>query len=265
MKKIIFIGNINNALNKEVLTTLNKEYNVQLFNGKPVIFDKLCEISKPEFVFISLVAQNEAVDEMIYHISNNYKSCAVITLGSKSEMKPYADLYNKQQFENILRPVSAEAIYDECRQTMVRAQFLKTSVADDENNLDEESGPSKSFKKKIMICDDNQLMLRNLKEMLSKRYEIIMAASGSQALNLLEKKTIDLILLDYEMPVMNGRQVYEILRGTPEYKDIPVIFLTGISTNEKVIEVLKLKPAGYILKPPEADALFEKIEEVIGF
>lgn len=267
MKKIIFIGNINNALNKEVLTTLNKEYNVQLFNGKPIIFDKLCEISKPEFVFISLVAQNEAVDEMIHHISNNYKSCAVITLGSKSEMKPYTDLYNTQQFENILRPVSAEAIYDECRQTMIRAQFLKTSVSEDsgENNLDEDSYSSKSSKKKIMICDDNQLMLRNLKEMLSKRYEIVMAASGSQALTLLEKRKIDLILLDYEMPVMNGRQVYQILHSTPEYKDIPVIFLTGISSNEKVIEVLKLKPAGYILKPPDAEALFEKIEEVIGF
>lgn len=267
MNEIIFIGNISNALNKEVLTTLKKEYNVQLFNGKSIIFDKLCEISKPEFVFISLVAQNEAVDEMIHHISNNYKTFAVITLGSKSEAKPYAELYNTPQFENILRPVSADAIYDECRQTMVRAQFLKTSVSEDsvENDIDEDSYSSTSSKKKILVCDDNQLMLRNLKELLNKQYDVVMAASGSQALTLLEKKKIDLILLDYEMPVMNGAQVYQILHSTPEYKHIPVIFLTGISSNEKVIDVLKLKPAGYILKPPEAETLFEKIEEVIGF
>lgn len=63
----------------------------------------------------------------------------------------------------------------------------------------------------------------------------------------------DLILLDYEMPVVDGSQVLEMIRSDPEFSDMPIIFLTGKSDKESVQKVMALKPDGYLLKtmPPE--------------
>ena len=75
----------------------------------------------------------------------------------------------------------------------------------------------------------------------------------------------DLILLDYEMPVCDGRQTLEMLRSEKEFEDIPVIFLTGRRDPESMIKVMPLKPAGYLLKnskpaeiKKEIDHFFEK-------
>lgn len=74
----------------------------------------------------------------------------------------------------------------------------------------------------------------------------------------------DLILLDYEMPEMNGKQVLEKLQGQEEYADIPVVFLTSMDSREIVMELLALQPAGYILKPVEAQVLLDRVEDIIG-
>lgn len=78
------------------------------------------------------------------------------------------------------------------------------------------------------------------------------------------KKRPDLILLDYEMPEMNGKEVLQKLQAEKEYADIPVIFLTSMDNREKVMELLALKPAGYILKPTDSQMLLERVENIIG-
>ncbi len=74
----------------------------------------------------------------------------------------------------------------------------------------------------------------------------------------------DLILLDYEMPEMNGKQVLQKIREQEEYADIPVVFLTSMDTREIVIELLALQPAGYILKPVDSQMVLDRIEDIIG-
>ena len=77
-----------------------------------------------------------------------------------------------------------------------------------------------------------------------------------QAITFLLKTKVDLILLDYEMPVVDGPQVLEMLRSEEATAHIPVIFLTGIGTKEAVSRVMALKPDGYILKTtPRKDLL----------
>ena len=78
------------------------------------------------------------------------------------------------------------------------------------------------------------------------------------------KKKPDLILLDYEMPEMNGKQVLEKIREQEEYADVPVVFLTSMDSRETVIELLALQPAGYILKPVESQVLLDRLEDIIG-
>ena len=77
------------------------------------------------------------------------------------------------------------------------------------------------------------------------------------------KKRPDLILLDYEMPVCDGKQTLEMIRADEDLRDIPVLFLTGVSDRAHIEAVLDLKPAGYMLKPPIREKIVEAIEKAL--
>ena len=80
-----------------------------------------------------------------------------------------------------------------------------------------------------------------------------MANSGMNAITFLANNKVDLILLDYEMPVVSGAKVLEMIRSEIATEDIPVMFLTSKSDKDSVMQVLALKPEKYLLKtmPPE--------------
>lgn len=80
---------------------------------------------------------------------------------------------------------------------------------------------------------------------------------------MVSKRQPDLILLDYEMPGMDGKMTYEILKFRDATKDIPVVSLTSMSDKEHIYSILETRPAGYILKPPDRDRLFQTIEDVL--
>lgn len=115
----------------------------------------------------------------------------------------------------------------------------------------------------ILIVDDDSTMLRTIKEQLHEQYEVATAISGRIALKFLERKSTDLILLDYDMPVENGPMVLEELRRNPATKDIPVLFLTGVTERDKIHQALALKPQGYLLKPIEHGELLAAIEAAL--
>lgn len=110
-----------------------------------------------------------------------------------------------------------------------------------------------AIKKKILVVDDSGAYLRSVKSWLEGKYHIIPANSGMMAIKYLSTNRPDLVLLDYEMPVCDGRQVLEMIRTETEFSDIPVIFLTSKDDKDSVMAVMSLKPEGYLLKtmPPE--------------
>lgn len=114
------------------------------------------------------------------------------------------------------------------------------------------------------MVDDNGTTLRTVKAMLEEKFEVALAISGAQAMTSMGKRRPDLILLDYEMPVCDGRMTLEMIRADEDLCDIPVIFLTGVNNRENINAVLDLRPAAYFLKPPVKEILVTKIEEVLG-
>ncbi len=115
--------------------------------------------------------------------------------------------------------------------------------------------------KNILIVDDDGVILRRMKSCLQDTYNVYIVNSGMTAIALLAQKKIDLILLDYEMPVMSGEQLYALLKANPETSKIPVMFLTGVNDKNIVMKIIGLKPEGYLLKSMSADQLTEKIGE----
>ncbi len=123
--------------------------------------------------------------------------------------------------------------------------------------------PEAPDRHRILVIDDATIIHKTIKGYLDSRYEVATAISGKIALRFLNAKEVSLILLDYEMPEMNGPAVLEELRKDPYLATIPVVFLTGINDVEKIKNALALKPQGYLLKPVEKESLIAKIRELI--
>lgn len=83
--------------------------------------------------------------------------------------------------------------------------------------------------KKLLIVDDDAVVLRTMKDGLSDTYKIFGANSGTNAMKVLSKMRIDLVLLDYEMPEMPGIEVLRAIRENPSTAEVPVMFLTGLA------------------------------------
>lgn len=119
----------------------------------------------------------------------------------------------------------------------------------------------KHTKKKILVVDDSGAMLRNVKGWLEDRYQVILANSGAMAIKYLSLNKPDLVLLDYEMPVVNGKQVLEMIRTEVEFSDIPVIFLTSKDDKESILQVMSLRPEGYLLKTLKPEEIVKAVDD----
>lgn len=119
-------------------------------------------------------------------------------------------------------------------------------------------------KPKILIVDDTAVTLRNIKNILDRKYEVFLATSGQQALKFIPEKEPHLVLLDHKMPGMSGADVFEAMQADEYMKDIPVIFLTGADDRKTIYSILNLKPAGYLLKPVDEEKLLETIQQVLS-
>ncbi|MCI8786182.1 MAG: response regulator [Eubacterium sp.] len=171
------------------------------------------------------------------------------------------------------KPLTAEAITLQLSNFMRGWESIKSKTKDaiQKNKTDLSAGAKvgadiqeeEPKRKHILVVDDSPIMLKTLKEHLRDDYDIATAVSGKVALKFLERRKTDLILLDYEMPEESGPAVLEKLRANPSTKDIPVIFLTGVTDSGKIREALVLKPQGYLLKPIDHDKLMDAITKVI--
>ena len=118
-----------------------------------------------------------------------------------------------------------------------------------------------SQKKLIILVDDNPANLRIGKNVLSEKYTVATAPSAAKLFSLLENNHPDLILLDIDMPGMDGYQAIEALKLKSETKDIPVIFLTGMTDTRDEEKCLALGAVDYITKPFAPPSLFACIEK----
>ncbi|HBU11439.1 MAG TPA: response regulator [Clostridiales bacterium] len=115
--------------------------------------------------------------------------------------------------------------------------------------------------KKILVVDDSGSILRSIKGWLENKYSVFLANSGAMAIKYLTLNKPDLVLLDYEMPVVDGRQVLEMIRTETDFSDIPVIFLTKKGDKESIMSVRPLKPEGYLLKTLEPAQIVKAVDD----
>ncbi|MCL2055895.1 MAG: response regulator [Oscillospiraceae bacterium] len=115
-------------------------------------------------------------------------------------------------------------------------------------------------RKLIVVVDDDRTNLSTTRRALMELYNVLTASSGERLFALLEKTRPDLILLDIEMPEMNGYEVIKMLKATESFADIPVIFLSALSDDESEVEGRDLGAVDYIFKPYSRRLLLKHIE-----
>jgi putative two-component system response regulator len=119
--------------------------------------------------------------------------------------------------------------------------------------------------KQILVVDDNLASLKQIGVQLGSHYEVSLAKSGSMALQICRQEKPDLILLDIEMPDMDGFETIGRLKADPELKPIPVIFLTGNRDAATEIRALESGAMDFIAKPANKDILFHRLELHLQF
>ena len=114
----------------------------------------------------------------------------------------------------------------------------------------------------ILIVDDDEMMLQMAEYILKQNtpYKILRANSGMQCLKTLQSgEHVDLILLDIQMPGMDGIKTMELLKKHDDWRFIPVMFLTASSDRETVLKAGQLGAIGYIKKPFEPKDLVQRV------
>ena len=245
----------------------DRGYNViKCASSKEALFDRV-PAEMPHLIVICL--GDETQDTV--SVFDVLKECTriggitIIVVANEADQKLFINHTKLERMFFMSRPVSLFALYEKLNEI---EKNVEEHMNDGSMLVTEYVNPHANDlppRKHILVVDDDSSQLLNIKEHLKEFYEVTLVPSGEAALKYLEKHRVDLILLDYIMPVMNGPQVLESLRMMPELRHIPVVFLTGVTEKETVVKTLvELKPQGYIVKPTKKSELVAKIIDILG-
>lgn len=184
-----------------------------------------------------------------------------IVIGSEEDCESFQKIAIYMADLILQKPITANAIREQIIQYMENLEKEQEEQKLIQEKL--EAIKKQKERKRVLVIDDDPIMLKIIKEHLHDTYDVATAISGKIAHKFLETKEVNLILLDYEMPVENGPEVLMKIRENEELANIPVVFLTGITEREKISQALKLKPQGYLLKPIDREKLLGTIERFI--
>ena len=288
MKKILLVGKFTDDF-REMNKSLSDKYEMRACVNKLEIFKGMFKLNKPDAVVILLNEMNEINESILVELQTEHSEIPVVCVGIRVEDKKIEEL-GIERFEFLTVPYTLKNLIEKVEYVLENKDYSKITEKEsaekestekesvekeaekeekDGSDVEEkESGSPKRTpahgRKTILLIDDSGIFLRTLNGLLCDEYDIKMATSCQKALVSICEKKPDLILLDYEMPVCNGRETMIKIRESESNKNIPIVFVTAVNKKEHIKSVLALKPDGYLLKPINRDKLFKTIREIIG-
>lgn len=119
------------------------------------------------------------------------------------------------------------------------------------------------MKPRILIVDDDIVTLKIFKRHLEDKYDIMTESSGFRFIEKMDTYDVDLILMDLEMPIINGLQAFDEISKNPRIKNIPVAFLSGVANPSIVRNLMEKGSAGYLVKTMSKSELIDKIDGML--
>ena len=268
MKLKVMITGKNRKIASDIYDHLNSDRDYKLFkcaSTKSALFEMAIS-EMPHVVIICLGNENKDSLKVfdILKESSRAGTMELIVVANEDDKKIFMANSKLERMFFLARPVSLSALYRKLEET---AESL-TEDNSDNPSIEEYINPNavEEFPRKhILVVDDDPEQLMAIKEHLKEFYEVSLLNGGKNIIKFLKKFKVDLILLDYMMPEIDGPEVLLTLRAYPEYRDIPIVFLTGVSERDVVTKtIVELKPQGYVLKPSKKSEIVAKIIDVLG-
>ncbi len=251
MKTILLIGKIDDIA-RSLHESLVDNYNVQICSENLEHIDGMCRITNPAMAVVCQVSQDDEDIRVFDFFNNMGKRIPLLLITSRESWAQEAKTrLDRILFDFLLRPVTKDMVLDKCRRLL-------------DERPDSWKGDTRAAKRRVLLVDDSPVLLRNVKALLEPEYLVFPANSGKRALQILRERQIDVVLLDYIMPGMDGLEIYNAILADEYTSHIPVIFLTGVNQRKKALEVLQAMPFGYVLKPPNKEELMARIEEAVA-
>ncbi|GAB1536346.1 chemotaxis response regulator CheY [Geovibrio sp. ADMFC3] len=118
----------------------------------------------------------------------------------------------------------------------------------------------------VITVDDSSTMRRIIKNTLLKLgfTNILEAGNGVEALDVMAKNKVDVVITDWNMPEMDGLTFVKTLRSKDEYKTMPILMVTTEAAKEDILTALRSGVNNYVVKPFTPDTLKEKIDKLLG-
>ncbi|SCX75474.1 Response regulator receiver domain-containing protein [Pseudobutyrivibrio sp. AR14] len=242
-KRIVLVGDPKSFMVGSIVKELrDREFEVLQASGN---VDEIENLENKPSVYLVYIDEMAVMRDLFIYLKDHSieEDISLSVVGSKNDLEQVKEIMpNFRLAETFMRPINVKDM----------AEKMGWIVEAEDERLQ---------KKKILLVDDDGTMLRTLKSWLETHYQVFMVNSGMAAITFLAKNEIDLILLDYEMPITTGPQVLEMLRSEENTAKIPVMFLTNKGDKESVMNVLGLKPEKYLLKTMSKSALLGQIDE----
>lgn len=249
VKKILLVGELGEVV-RNINECLSEKYAVQICAKQLDNVRGMVKIIKPDMIVICHLGMENTALEIFQWFESDCKTVPILIITTMSEWESCKEYCQSDNIDKVFRPVSKKDLLDKCRQMLGQNdEFIDKTIVDS--------------KKRILVVDDSPVVLRHIKDILVPKYDVFLSTSGEQALKMIPAKKPDLILLDYEMPGMDGKETFEAILENNEIKHIPVVFLTSVAKRQAIYDVMKSIPAGYILKPPDRDKLLGTIEDLL--
>ena len=253
MKEILMVGKFNSYFH-DLSRELERKFQVQACIDNADMMRDMIKLRSPDAIVMCMIGLGKEHSRIFAELQYNYKHMPVVCIGTDAERAKFQEYLAGNQFRELDRTSDCSGIADE----VMRLTGIRNTTSQDvpvRNNI---------RRKSVLLVDDNAIQLRTLSNLLSDKYDVRLATSGMKAMMQIGKELPDIIFLDYDMPVCDGKMTLQMIRESEESKNVPVVFLTGVKDAASIRAVMALKPDGYILKPPKIEKLEEVIREILG-
>ncbi len=242
-KKILIIGNQNEFLVGSIKTALiNKKFEVTICEPS------ITEVSKVDddiLLYLVMIEYVSEVSKLLIYLHDKAfdKHIRICLISHKGEANDALKIIPEDDVSKIFyRPVNTKEVVTEL-----------------ENIYTKSNGEAK--KRAILLIDDDPAFLKRTQNILRNDYKTYMVTSGAAAIKMMANHHVDLILLDYDMPIIDGPHVYQMIKAESDFANIPIMFLSGKNDVESVKTAVLLKPEKYIAKTMKAAELLSTIND----
>lgn len=246
---------------------------IMVFEEKILVntIGKLMGVRSKKLDVMLINAARYSASQFIWHVMSHFPSVEAYEVQEENLLtyEQFQQIFEKEKPQVSLLFGTDQGYFSYC---IIAPHLLETGIGTPlavQNEMAEIRNyfhmRKESGKPKILLVDDSITIREGIRRLLVGDYEVSAVQSGVAAIRAITLDKPDLVLLDYDMPVCDGRHVLEMLRSEKEFADVAVIFLTSRDDPESVKKVLSLKPEGYMmkyLKPAEirqrVDTFFKK-------